>query len=167
MLRAEEPCQRFMPEKWHVAVVSSAVVNAGRLTGHLGALITDRPAKSLCGRGEDASGPVDKALVSCWTDRHRIEVLDAKQCGSPSCSPLMVSMVSDLRPAPSSPCALRRSTHPAHQRDSPAAPPAHSDHADLKLVSESKPVDQPARVVVLTPHPERGILPGIMEERKD
>ncbi|KAF1374153.1 hypothetical protein PFLUV_G00246590 [Perca fluviatilis] len=34
--------------------------------------------------------------------------------------------------------ALRRSAHPAHQRDSPAAPPALSDHANRKYICNGK-----------------------------
>lgn len=39
------------------------------------------------------------------------------------------------RPFPRPP---RRSTHPTHQRDSPAAPPALSDHTNLKHISVGK-----------------------------
>lgn len=55
-------------------------------------------------------------------------------CGSSRCGPLRVSLVFDP-PPPSSSSALRRSAHPAHQRDCPAALPAHSDHTNLKYIS--------------------------------
>lgn len=68
--------------------------------------------------------------LSCWRETSN---WSEAVCGSSRCGPLMVSLVFDVRPAPlSSSSALRRSTHPAHQRDSPTAAAALSEHRNRR-----------------------------------